>query len=60
MRNQSIWLNAYLFQIYLEAKIRGYSFDYSKTRGVKLYGVLAVTPGQLEFEFSLIEKRLKS
>jgi len=52
-------IDAYLFQIYLEAKRRGYSFDYSKIRGVKLRGALAVTRGQLEYEFVLLLKKLK-
>jgi len=52
-------IDAYLFQIYLEAKRRGYSFDYSKIRGVKLQGALAVTRGQLEYEFVHLLKKLK-
>jgi hypothetical protein len=42
-------IDAYLFQIYLEAKIRG----------VKLQGALAVTRGQLEFEFAYLLKKLE-
>jgi len=50
-------IDAYLFQIYREAKRRGYSFDNSKIRGVKLQGVLTVTRGQLAYEFAhLLEK----
>ena len=52
-------VDAYLFQIYLEAKRRGYSFNNSKIRGVKLQGVLAVTRGQLEFEFAHLLKKLE-
>jgi len=52
-------IDAYLFQIYLEAKRRGYSFDYSKIRGVKLQGALAVTRGQLEYEFVHLLKKLE-
>jgi hypothetical protein len=51
--------DAYLFHIYFEAKRRGYSFDYSKIRGVKLQGALAVTRGQLEYEFAHLLKKLE-
>jgi len=53
-------IDAYLFQIYVEAKRRGYSFDYSKIRDVKLQGALAVTCGQLEFEFAHLLKKLET
>jgi hypothetical protein len=53
-------IDAYLFQIYLEAKRRGYSFDYSKIRGVKLQGALTVTRGQLEYEFAHLLKKLET
>ena len=52
-------IDAYLFQIYLEAKRRGYSFDNSKIRGVKLQGVLTVTRGQLKYEFAHLLKKLE-
>jgi hypothetical protein len=52
-------IDAYLFQIFLEAKRRGYSFDYSKIRDVKLQGALAVTRGQLEYEFAHLLKKLE-
>ena len=53
-------IDAYLFQIYVEAKRRGYSFDNSKIKGVKLQGALAVTRGQLEFEFAHLLKKLET
>ena len=52
-------IDAYLFQIYLEAKRRGYSFDDSKIRDVNLQGVLTVTRGQLEYEFIHLMKKLE-
>ncbi len=52
-------IDAYLFQIYLEARRRGYSFDYSKIRDIRLQGVLTVTRGQLEFEFAHLLKKLE-
>jgi hypothetical protein len=52
-------IDAYLFQIYVEAKRRGYSFDHSKIKGLKLQEALAVTRGQLEFEFAHLLKKLE-
>ncbi len=52
-------IDAYLFQIYLEAKKREYSFDFSKVRGVCLYGVVTVTKGQLIYEFLHLLKKVK-
>jgi len=53
------FIDAYLFQIYLEAKRRGYSFDDSKIRDVNLQRVLTVTRGQLEYEFIHLMKKLE-
>ncbi|MGY0287603.1 MAG: pyrimidine dimer DNA glycosylase/endonuclease V [Candidatus Methanodesulfokora washburnensis] len=52
-------IDAYLFQIYLEARRRGYSFDSSKIRDIELLGVLEVTRGQLEFEFAHLLRKLE-
>ncbi|MCS7136625.1 MAG: pyrimidine dimer DNA glycosylase/endonuclease V [Aigarchaeota archaeon] len=52
-------IDAYLFQIYLEAKKRLYSFDLSKIREVHLLGVITVTRGQLEYEFNHLIKKLE-
>ncbi len=52
-------IDAYLFQIYLEARRRGYSFNYSKIRVIELQGVVAVTRGQLEYEFIHLLKKLE-
>jgi hypothetical protein len=52
-------IDAYLFQIYLEAKRRGYSFDCYKIRFVELRGALTVTRGQLEYEFVHLLKKLE-
>ena len=53
-------IDAYLFQVYLEAERRGYSFDRSKIRIVKMRGALAVTRGQLEYEFVRLLKKLEA
>ncbi len=50
-------VNAYLCQVYLEAKRRGYKFNPSKIEFVNLIEEITVTRGQLKFEFShLLEK----
>lgn len=51
-------INSYLFNIYLEAKRRGFSFDRRKIRNYKLTNVLPVTSGQVEFEFLHLKKKL--
>jgi len=52
-------IDAYLFQIYLEARRRGYSFDISKIRDIELLGILKVTRRQLEFEFTHLLRKLE-
>ncbi|MCS7124763.1 MAG: pyrimidine dimer DNA glycosylase/endonuclease V [Candidatus Bathyarchaeota archaeon] len=51
-------IDAYLYQIYLEAKRRGYSFDVSKIRAIRLHEAVTVTRGQLEHEFIHLLKKL--
>ncbi|MEM2083521.1 MAG: pyrimidine dimer DNA glycosylase/endonuclease V [Nitrososphaerota archaeon] len=52
-------INAYLYQVYLEAKRRGYKFDLSKIKPLILKEEITVTKGQLEFEFFHLLKKLK-
>lgn len=52
-------IDAYLYQVYLVAKSRGYLFDLSKIRTIGLYGVSKVTRGQLVFEFSHLLRKLE-
>ncbi|MEM3406315.1 MAG: pyrimidine dimer DNA glycosylase/endonuclease V [Nitrososphaerota archaeon] len=52
-------INAYLYQVYLEAKRRGYKFDLSKIEPLILKEEITVTKGQLEFEFFHLLKKLK-
>lgn len=52
-------IHAYLFQIYLEAKRRGYSFNSSKINVIKICEAVTVTNGQLEYEFVLLLKKLE-
>lgn len=51
---------AYLYFIWLEAERRGYRFDISKISPVEAWGLLSVTTGQLEFEFSHLLGKLFS
>ena len=54
------FIDAYLYQIYLEAKRRGYNFNLSKIRRVEALGASKVTTGQLEYEFKhLLTKVMK-
>lgn len=52
-------IDAYLFQIYCEAKGRGYSFDYSKIRYIAISEAVSVTTGQLKFEFKHLLRKLR-
>ncbi|MBS7649390.1 MAG: pyrimidine dimer DNA glycosylase/endonuclease V [Candidatus Bathyarchaeia archaeon] len=52
-------INAYLFQIYLEAKRRGYSFDSSKIKPLELKGAVTITRGRLKDEFRLLMEKLR-
>ena len=52
-------IDAYLYQVYLVAKCRGYLFDLSKIRAIELYGVSKVTRGQLVFEFNHLLRKLE-
>jgi len=52
-------IDAYLYQIYLEANNRRYYFNISKIRVIELYGVSKVTRGQLIFEFNHLLKKLE-
>ena len=53
-------IDAYLFQIYLEAERRNYSFNPSKIRALKLQEAITVTRGQLEYEFTHLLKKLET
>lgn len=51
-------IDAYLYQIYLEAERRGYAFNPSKIRRVELNGASKVTSGQLKYEFTHLLRKL--
>jgi uncharacterized protein (UPF0335 family) len=52
-------LNAYLFEIWKEARRRGFNFDKKKIRAVVLKRKISVKSGQIEFEFRHLLKKLK-
>lgn len=52
-------INAYLYQVYLEARRRNYSFNISKIEPIVLVGVVPVTRGQLRFEFTHLLKKIE-
>jgi hypothetical protein len=52
-------INSYLYYIFLESKLRGYSFDKSKVSGDRLKHIITVTRGQIRFELKHLLKKLK-
>ncbi|RPF53189.1 pyrimidine dimer DNA glycosylase/endonuclease V [Aquisalibacillus elongatus] len=49
----------YLEYIYIEAKSRGYNFDHSKIIKIEPRDKLAVTTGQLEYEWAHLRAKLR-
>lgn len=58
--NPIAYINAYLYEVYLEALRRGYSFNVNKLRPVRIEKRLSVTRGQLNYEFQLLLWKLRS
>ncbi len=52
-------IKAYLYQIFLESKRRGYKFDRSKIRPLVLKKIIPVNSCQLDFEFNHLLKKLE-
>jgi hypothetical protein len=52
-------IDAYLYQVYLEAFRRGYKFDISKIKVIELIGVASVTRGQLIYEYKHLLGKLE-
>jgi hypothetical protein len=52
-------IDAYLYQVYLEASRRGYKFDISKIKVIELIGVTSVTRGQLIYEYKHLLGKLE-
>jgi hypothetical protein len=51
-------IHYYLYHVYLEAKERGYHFDYTKLTVTPFNEVITVTDGQIEFEINHLKKKL--
>ncbi len=54
------FINLYIKSIYFESLKRGYKFDKSKVYDYELDRKLAVTYGQVEYEFHHLKNKLKS
>jgi len=54
-----LYINAYLYQIYLEAVRRGYRFDLNKIIPVEVEEKIPVTRGQVVYEFYHLLKKLE-
>lgn len=52
-------INAYLQEIWKEAKKRGYNFDSKKIRGSNTKKKILITRGQLLYEFEHLKKKVK-
>jgi len=50
---------SYLDGIFLEAKHRGYSFDFNKIPALRLPGLMNETKGQLLYEWHHLQRKLK-
>jgi len=56
--NPILYINAYLFQIFLEAKRRGYNFDKDKILEAEIKNKIPVSEGQIYYEFQHLLKKL--
>jgi len=59
-RDPILYINAYLYQIFLEAERRGYSFDGRKIERVEVDEKLPVTSEQVRYEFRHLLKKLRT
>ena len=55
-------INAYLAEVYAQACARGYKFDAAKVGEFdeRILVKIAVSSGQIEYEFAFLQKKLKS
>ncbi|HNV97338.1 MAG TPA: pyrimidine dimer DNA glycosylase/endonuclease V [bacterium] len=53
------FINKYLEQIYNEAKNRGYNFDPTKFKKIKLFKKINITTEQLNYEMNHLFKKIK-
>ncbi|MEO0101556.1 MAG: pyrimidine dimer DNA glycosylase/endonuclease V [candidate division WOR-3 bacterium] len=59
-QNPQLAINAYLYQVFLEAQRRGYNFNLKKIELVELKRIIPITKGQVDFEFSHLLKKVKA
>lgn len=52
-------ISLYLRAVHAEAKARGYDFDRTKIRPARKHFVLAVTSGQMEYEWAHLKRKLR-
>lgn len=52
-------INAYLFQIYLEARRRVYAFDASKIEHISIEKTISIRREELEEEFRLLKQKVR-
>lgn len=53
-----LYINAYLYQIFLEAKRRGYNFNKDKILEVEIANKIPISEGQIYYEFQHLLKKL--
>ncbi len=53
-------INQYLYEIYIEAKSKGYNFDKNKCKNLNLKKAIYVTDKQVEYEFEHLKRKLKT
>lgn len=58
-KNPIDYINAYLYEIFLEAQRRAYNFDERKIDKVKINSKLKVTNKQVDYEFQHLLNKLK-
>ena len=55
-----LYIGTYLYYVYLEGNSRGYNFDVNKIKKYDLALKLAVTQGQVRYEFNHLLNKLKN
>lgn len=58
-KNPLTAINAYLYQVFLEAEQRGYKFNKAKIEPIRLKAKIPVNSGQVSYEFAHLLKKLK-
>lgn len=56
--NPKMAINAYLWEVYNEAKQRGYNFNYKKLESIQKCEQIPISTGQLFYEFEHLQRKL--